>query len=49
MAHAQGIWNMELKHVLEHFMASEEVLTERTKFAQMKQEDQESVSLERTC
>ena len=33
-----------LKHLQEHFMASEGVLTERTKFAQMKQEHQESVT-----
>jgi len=36
--------NVILKHLQEHFMASEGVLTERTKFAQMKQEDQESVT-----
>ena len=33
-----------LKHLQEHFMASEGVLTDRTKFAQMKQEHQESVT-----
>ena len=33
-----------LKHLHEHFMASEGVLMERTKFAQMKQEHQESVT-----
>ena len=33
-----------LKHLQEHFMASKGVLTESTKFAQMKQEDQESVT-----
>ena len=33
-----------LIHLQEHFMASEGVLTERTKFAQTKQEDQESVT-----
>ena len=33
-----------LRHLQEHFMAIEGVLTERTKFAQMKQEDQESVT-----
>jgi len=33
-----------LKHLQEHLMASEGVLTERTKFAQMKQEHQESVT-----
>ena len=36
--------NVILKHLQEHFMASEGVLVERTKFAQMKQEDQESVT-----
>ena len=36
--------NIILKHLQEHFMASEGVLTERTKFAQMTQEDQESVT-----
>ena len=36
--------NVILKHLQEHFKASEGVLTERTKFAQMKQEDQESVT-----
>ena len=36
--------NVILKHLQEHFMASEGVLTERTKFAQMKQEDQESLT-----
>ena len=36
--------NVILKHLQEHFMASEGVLMERTKFAQMKQEDQESVT-----
>ena len=36
--------NVILKHLQEHFMASEGVLTERTRFAQMKQEDQESVT-----
>ena len=33
-----------LKHLQEHFKASKGVLTERTKFAQMKQEHQESVT-----
>ena len=33
-----------LGHVKEHFLASEGVLTERTKFAQMRQEVQESVT-----
>ena len=36
--------NVILKHLQEHFMASEGVLTERTKFVQMKPEDQESVT-----
>jgi len=36
--------NVILKHLQEHFMASEGVLTERTKFAQRKQEDQESIT-----
>ena len=36
--------NIILKHLQEHFMASKGVLTERTKFAQMKQEDHESVT-----
>ena len=36
--------NVILKHLQEHFKASEGLLTERTKFAQMKQEDQESVT-----
>jgi len=34
--------NVILMHLQEHFMASEGVLTERTKFAHMKQEGQES-------
>jgi len=33
-----------LRHLQEHFMASNGLLTERTKFFQMKQEDQESVT-----
>ena len=36
--------NIILKHLQEHFMASKGVLTERTKFTQMKQEDHESVT-----
>ena len=42
--------NVIIKHLQEHLKASEGVLMERTKFAQMKQEDQESVvnSLGRT-
>jgi len=36
--------NVIFKHWQEHFMASEGVLTERTNFAQMKQDDQESLT-----
>ena len=36
--------DMILKHLQEHFMASEGVLTERTKFAQTNEEHQESVT-----
>jgi len=36
--------DMILKHLQEHFMASEGVLTERTKFTQTKQQHQESVT-----
>jgi len=36
--------NVILRHLQEHFMANEGVLKERTKFAQMKQEDQEAVT-----
>ena len=36
--------NVILKHLQAHFMARKGLLTERTKFAHMKQEDQESVT-----